>query len=248
MTRPWDTTYTLDHEAEDLAASGRTDIHELKIRVRKALELWIEDTSGNVFGSGSDTDNLRLLRALVDDTTIKWTGNIVGVPDGGIGTSQITTIGANNLGDGATFESVQTRYLMINPHRGWFENDSILGEDYIRWHNIPAGVITILPADLPDGVTVTELFVRAQDDGGDGLKVELIRYNLDGTGSDVMASCDIPDSLGYQDVTDNTISNAVVDNSTYRYSLVVSCTSTTSSSFTNMRYAKITFTAEKPLF
>lgn len=100
------------------------------------------------------------------------------------------------------------------------------------------------PIYLPDSAVITELRVYLNNGSATNSSVEIFRYGGTGALGTALASISVNNTTGLQTFTDNTITNATIDNENYFYYVVYTGAATTT--FDNAIYGtRITYTVTK---
>ena len=100
---------------------------------------------------------------------------------------------------------------------------------------------------LPQGATITSIFLNAEDNASDDIVVELYRAGVDGSAGTVMASIDTTGNTpGVRVFTDSSIGLPVIDNDNFVYGVSVIMPAVTVGS-AKFRSIRIKYTVDKPL-
>ncbi len=138
------------------------------------------------------------------------------VPDSAL---KAGAVGATKLGTGATYNGTITRILSLAPaafvpnteSAGYDTTKGSLASDSVATLNAYAGI------NLPHGAIVTDLVMWGSTPAVGSVTVSLNRNALASDTNAEMASAAITNVNGSDTATDNTISDATIDNENYEY-------------------------------
>lgn len=149
-------------------------------------------------------------------------GNCLTIANGGTGNA----ISIDQTGDKIT-HGTTTKYLMINPISLIGNSDQV---DYIFTNGKLTNRTTLTeqtfyaPLVLPDGVTITEVVLYGCTNHASAtLRITSLNRILMSTGAytSLNVSLSISGTGGYQNATDNTLANNVIENTQYSYYFII---------------------------
>jgi len=210
-------------------------------------------TIPNSFSSGATASasqvnaNFTAVETAVDDNDTRITANATAIT-GKLSTSGGTVSGTLNVGTLA-FTGTKTHYVNVNAwefrpkdetyarYYSWFY---LYGSDTGSSQGYVAGV------NLPDGAVVTAIDGYAYDNSATG-DIDFCLFRVTGTGSYSTMGCAYGDSSGtplYTTLTNSSITNNPIDNSTYSYVLYIWMY--TDSSYVRFFNGRVTYTVAAP--
>jgi len=161
-------------------------------------------------------------------------------------------IGADKLGDGATFKNTQERIFTITPSDMICNDEAGPYDIGANPHSLRNGDTSSISyyagVHLPHAAIVTSIRVYwYRDDAlasGDAL---LARHDFSGGTPDTMGDADSDATTGYHSVIDSSIDNATIDNTSYTYFLRLILDPNDNADDVAFMGAVIRYTVQKPL-